>query len=320
MALVNPDPKSLESLTRAELIERARAVGAARPELLTRVELKDEILRLATSEESERRQIRGWLGAARDLVAGVIEQGLHMPDAAAFLRKHVPMTPVVTQPPVPTVTLAEIYASQGHVRRALKMLEEVLGREPDHMAALTLRDRLKSRVEAEEAMAEQAEQVSTREAALEQMAVVVGERDEGGLAEEATAPCRLVYLRRSADVLFYWEGAPVLTEDQGKLSLRIVEMVPEEAGSRRVERFVSINSHCGNLAIAPTLEATALRAALGVLCSEQWAPLAVGVEVKRDVEAPRSGFGWLPMDLSLAGDIPGDLVDLRERALRCFES
>jgi chemotaxis protein histidine kinase CheA len=216
------------------------------------------------------------------------------------------------------VVAEQVVAEQVVAEQVVEQEEPASEQDTEQVAAAA--EGQAAEVEAEEAMAEQAEQVSTREAALEQMAVVVGERDEGGLAEEATAPCRLVYLRRSADVLFYWEGAPVLTEDQGKLSLRIVEMVPEEAGPRRVERFVSINSHCGNLAIAPTLEATALRAALGVLCSEQWAPLAVGVEVKRDVEAPRSGFGWLPMDLSLAGDIPGDLVDLRERALRCFES
>lgn len=147
VAAVNPDPLSLDSLSRADLVERARAVGVARPEVLTRIELKDEILRLTATEESERRQVRGWLGVARDLVASVMEDGLHMPDAAAFFRKHVPMTSVVPQPPVPTVTLAEIYASQGHGRRALKMLEEVLKNEPDHMAALKLRDKLLSKLE-----------------------------------------------------------------------------------------------------------------------------------------------------------------------------
>ena len=121
---VTLDPRELDSLQRPELIERARQAGAERPEVLTRVELKDEILRLTELDEAKRREVRGWLGAARDLVAGVVEQGLNMPDAAAFIRRRVPMTSVAHAPPVPTVTLAEIYASQGHLRRALKMLDD----------------------------------------------------------------------------------------------------------------------------------------------------------------------------------------------------
>jgi hypothetical protein len=40
------------------------------------------------------------------------------------------------------VTLAEIYAAQGHVDRALAMLEEVIASEPEHEAAGRLRERL----------------------------------------------------------------------------------------------------------------------------------------------------------------------------------
>ncbi|MBN1606346.1 MAG: hypothetical protein JW940_06915 [Polyangiaceae bacterium] len=141
------DPASLDSLSRDELILRARNVGAQRPEVLTRVELKDEIVRLSEDDEISRRQARGWLGVARDLVASVVEQRLNLPDAAAFIRKRVPMTAVVLGPPVATVTLAEIYASQGHLGRALKMLDEVLENEPDHVAARQLRDRLRNRLE-----------------------------------------------------------------------------------------------------------------------------------------------------------------------------
>jgi hypothetical protein len=45
-------------------------------------------------------------------------------------------------PPVATVTLAEIYAAQGHYDKALRMLDEVLEREPDHAQALNSRKRL----------------------------------------------------------------------------------------------------------------------------------------------------------------------------------
>ncbi|HMJ16097.1 MAG TPA: DUF4912 domain-containing protein, partial [Polyangiaceae bacterium] len=42
------------------------------------------------------------------------------------------------------VTLAEIYAAQGHVERALRMLDEVIEKEPEHEAARALRERLTS--------------------------------------------------------------------------------------------------------------------------------------------------------------------------------
>jgi hypothetical protein len=42
------------------------------------------------------------------------------------------------------VTLAEIYAAQGHFDRALNMLEEVLKREPEHEVARALRERLRA--------------------------------------------------------------------------------------------------------------------------------------------------------------------------------
>ncbi len=137
------DPRTLEGLPRDQLIERARRVGVRRPELLTRVELKDEIVRMSETDERKRRAARGWFGVARDLLASVVEQGLHMPDAAKLIRGE----PILgdsykVAPPVATVTLAEIYVAQGHTQRALSILDEVLEREPDHEAARGLRERL----------------------------------------------------------------------------------------------------------------------------------------------------------------------------------
>ena len=190
------DPASLDSLSREELIRRARSIGAQRPEVLTRVELKDEIVRLSEDDETARRQARGWLGVARDLVAGVVEQRLNLPDAAAFIRKRVPMTAVVLGPPVATVTLAEIYASQGHLRRALKMLDEVLEQEPDHVAARQLRDRLRNRLAETGAEDEPAaEEASEPEAPIveaapepEAPAAVAGPEPETAAAEAVSEP------------------------------------------------------------------------------------------------------------------------------------
>ena len=132
----------LDALNRDGLIERARRVGVSRPEVMTRVEMIDEIIRRQETDVAARRRARGWLGVARDLVASLIEQGLNMPDAAELVRQGVTPTRVQHQPPVATVTLAEIYAAQGHLQRALGLLDQVLETEPDHAAARSLRDRL----------------------------------------------------------------------------------------------------------------------------------------------------------------------------------
>jgi hypothetical protein len=140
---VTVDRATLDALDRDELIAEALKFAVPRPEVMTRVELTDEILRLATPNPVERKRVRGWFGVARELVASVIEQGLHLPDAAALVRGDVRFEPLrPSHGPVATVTLAGIYAAQGHVARALGMLDDVLKVEPDHGVAQTLRDRL----------------------------------------------------------------------------------------------------------------------------------------------------------------------------------
>ncbi|MFZ5892147.1 MAG: hypothetical protein ACOY0T_13910 [Myxococcota bacterium] len=136
------DPANFDKLSRDELVAKARSLGVERPELMTRVELGDEIVRRTQTDPSAQQRARGWLGVARDLVASVVGSGLSMPDAAALIRGERSVLEFKGPPPVATVTLAEIYAAQGHVDRALSMLDEVLAREPEHAAALALRERL----------------------------------------------------------------------------------------------------------------------------------------------------------------------------------
>lgn len=137
------DRAALEERGRDDLVAEARRWGVKRPEVMTRVELVDEVLRLGTPNPVERKQVRGWLGVARDLIASVVEQGLNLPDAAALIRGDVRFEPLrAPQPPVATVTLAEIYGAQGHHDRALSILDEVLGKESDHDVARKLRDKL----------------------------------------------------------------------------------------------------------------------------------------------------------------------------------
>src|ERR1700722_6435538 len=81
------DRAELERLDRTTLITQAEALGVARANILTRPELMDELLvRTAKKDDRDLPRARGFFGRARDLVARVIEKGLHLPDAAQRLR------------------------------------------------------------------------------------------------------------------------------------------------------------------------------------------------------------------------------------------
>jgi hypothetical protein len=133
--------QDLQKLSREELIREAERAGVARPRVLTHAELIDEILKRTAASDKDRSRSRGWLGRARDLLATVIEKGLHLPDAAAAIRGGSREWPPAPPAPLPTVTLAEIYAAQGHLERAVAVLDEVLEREPEHQEARELRER-----------------------------------------------------------------------------------------------------------------------------------------------------------------------------------
>src|SRR5689334_10152212 len=99
------DRRELLDLSREELVARAERLGVARPRVLTQPELCDEILSRTAKSDRERAKTRGWLGRARDLIAGVVERGLHLPEVARVLRSapsggNWPPPP----PPLPTIT------------------------------------------------------------------------------------------------------------------------------------------------------------------------------------------------------------------------
>lgn len=131
----------LDALSRPALLDQARRLGVERPERMTRVELRDEIIRRQASDGDL--DARGLFGVARSMLASVVEAGLKMPDAARAIRGEASVDfPVVTRSPVATVTLAEIYAAQGHPGRARSMLKDVLKEEPDHEEALRVLEAL----------------------------------------------------------------------------------------------------------------------------------------------------------------------------------
>jgi hypothetical protein len=137
------DRAELEGLDRDALIAHAEMVGVTRARILTRPELVDEVLlRRAAAGDRTARRARGLFGRARDLLARVVELGLNLPEAADLLRGGPPAPPRPPSAALPTVTLAEIYAAQGHRERAVTTLRDVLAREPDHAEAGRLLTRL----------------------------------------------------------------------------------------------------------------------------------------------------------------------------------
>ena len=137
------DRHKLDGLTREELVALASELGIVRPRLLTVPELIDEIISRTASSEREKARSRGWFGRARSLLASVIERGLHLPDVVKALRNAPSSRSWPTAPtPLATMTLAEIYAAQGHLDKALHVLDEILAREPEHADARSLRQRL----------------------------------------------------------------------------------------------------------------------------------------------------------------------------------
>lgn len=133
----------LEALGRDELLSRARRVAIPRPELMTRMELIEELVRIGALDDGDRRLAKSLLGKARDLVARVMDLGLHLPDAAQRLRASPQAADDAAAPaPLATMALAEVYATQGHRSQALAVLDQVLARDPNHVQALRLRAKL----------------------------------------------------------------------------------------------------------------------------------------------------------------------------------
>lgn len=142
------DRAELERLDRETLVLRAQDAGIRRARLLTRPELIDELIRLdPVIDEGQLKRTRGFFGRARDLLSKVVERGLHLPDAADRWATALGALPQVPRPEpqaVPTVTLAEIYAAQGHKQRALDTLRRVLEADPDHGGAKALLAKLEA--------------------------------------------------------------------------------------------------------------------------------------------------------------------------------
>ena len=326
------DASALDPLSRDELIAKAKKLGVQRAEVMTRVELKDEIVRRTATDDLSRRRARGWLGVARDLVASLIEEGLNMPDAAKLVRSGVSPTVIRHQPPVATVTLAEIYATQGHVKRALAMLDEVLAKEPDHAAARALRERLGGEPPEAEATtaSEPVEREQEQERALDHehqtrappATLLVEEVTRRPIVAPPPARARtgiVTIVVESGDIYVYWEIDPKTLEHAekrwpgGRAAVQLVALVPSWDGARRYEHEIPIEPRRGSTTAPPFGECAVVRAALGWCSKEGFRPLAIATELDPP-ETPGAdpAVRWAPSARSTAEP------DVRVRAAREF--
>lgn len=266
-----PDRAALEALPRTELVDEAVRQGVRRPDVMTRVELVDEILRLSTPNPVQRKEVRGWLGVARDLLASVVDKGLHLPDAAAFIRGEVRYEPLRgPQPPVATVTLAEIYGAQGHFDRAVSTLDEVLSKEPDLDVARRLRDRFAG-------------------------ADVRRGRPSPAVPSEPPRPCAAVLARTDATSCTLHFDVTSAGEARGPKAervIRVVEMRPRPNGAERVDQEIEGVLVRGKTVISGLEPGSVVRAAVGFRSGDSFLPLAVAAEVRRTGEGAE--LVWAP--------------------------
>lgn len=276
----------LEALDRDALAARAEAAGIANARRLTKPELVDELLKRDGSSEAKR--ARGLLGLARDLLARVIERGLHLPDAAERFRSKPPARSGPTRAPeaVPTVTLAEIYAAQGHRDKAVKTLEQVLASDPQNPTALTLLARMKdASVPLPEPMPPEREEeerpTSTIEGAQDKVEEPASMLDAGEPLPPRYDVDECVAMPVDPTTIYvYWEireetfAMMRKDSDHGHVSLRVLVIVPTWDGPKIATRDIDVHAPVGDWFLRELPENAVVRVAVGWKSDQGFVPAA----------------------------------------------
>ncbi len=272
---MEPSRNDLESLDRESLIARAETAGVSRARVLTRPELVDEILVRQHRDPETTRRMRGLLGRARDLLARLVERGLNLPDAADKLRGEAPPAVKRAGPIVPTVTLAEIYATQGHTKKAIETLNAVLDREPDHLAAKGLLTKLNAGAPSKPVLPPEDdadervgyEVVATEEKPAEPARML----DADPLPPKYDVDECVIIAVDPATLYAYWEvrddtfAALSKREPEGVLTLRVLIIVPTWDGPRTYTRDVEVSGQMGDWFVRELPKDAIVRAAIGWL-------------------------------------------------------
>lgn len=304
------DRGELEALDRESLVARAQAAGIRRARILTRPELIDELLRLdPTIDEAALRRSRGFFGRARDLLTRVVERGLHLPDAADRLRtalvNPLPDVPRPEPQAVPTVTLAEIYAAQGHRQRAIETLERVLEREPDHGAARALLDRLKdaSYVAPSPPLPPEKE----IEEQFPEPGAGLGDEEEAPTITTSSRPPECVAIPAVRRVYVCWRIDT--TALRGPFVVRVLVLEPTWDGPREEVRDLALDPAAGEAVVADLPERAVVRVAVGARTDDGFVPVAHSPALET------SGRGGELVRWTTEGAVPVVLDDPRADAI-----
>jgi hypothetical protein len=286
------DRAELERLDREGLVTRAQAAGIRRARLLTRPELIDELLRLdAAVDPAALKKSRGFFGIARDLLTRVVERGLHLPDAADRLRvafgSNLPQVPRPEPQAVPTVTLAEIYAAQGHKQRAIETLERVLEAEPEHAAARALLEKLEEPTYVvppaplppeDEAGGDVGAEAAAREEPPSSSSAVT---EEPRTLVRGTRPTECVAIPLSQGRTYVWWSLARPLPAGASFVVRAVVLTPTWEGPRRDTRDVPCDADAGELLLGDLPEGAVVRVAIGTLEGGELVPLAHSPAIER---------------------------------------
>lgn len=326
----------LEVLDRDALVARADAAGVAGAKRLTKPELVDELLKRDGSPES--RKARGLLGMARDLLARVIERGLHLPDAAERFRSARPPArsgPSRTPEAVPTVTLAEIYAAQGHRDKAVRTLEHVLASDPQNPTAQTLLERLKdasvplpapiATEPDEERVGSSHQAQTTNKDKVEEPASML-DADEPLPPRYDVDECVAMPVDPTT-IYVYWEireeTFALLRKDAsvGSVALRVLVIVPTWEGPRVASRDIDVQSHIGDWFLRELPEGAVVRVAVGWRAEGGFVPAAhtYAVEPTPETRSPIVAdllVRWTPWGIEPAGQEAKALEIARAMALQ----
>lgn len=308
----------LDALSRDDLIHRAEGLSVPHARTLTRPELVDEILKTsggqgAEGESDAVRVARGFFGIARDLLARVVERGLHLPDAAArFLGSAPPPKPRTVGGAIPTVTLSEIYAAQGHTERALETLEAVLAENPDNTAAQELLTRLRVTPAAAAAPAAPAATASVE--SLPESEEPEPPRSDpptepSGMLDDEPLPPKYdvdecIALPVDETTLFvYWEvrEATLATirarRGEGVLSLRVIVVLPTWDGPTMTSRDIDVHGSVGNYYLRELPQRAVVRVALGFRQGDVFLPIRQSPAIEQAFQPPVPGaefVRWTP--------------------------
>jgi hypothetical protein len=296
----------LDRLDRDSLVARAEDAGVTRARILTRPELVDELLLRTTDDPAAKQKARGLFGVARDLLARVVERGLNRPEAADRIRTLGGSRPSLRRAPaaLPTLTLAEIYAAQGHRDRAIETLEGVLSREADHAAARALLAQLRDEafpVPPPRLPPEEEEPATARlEDAGDALSPVNGAPDPepSHMLDDAPLPERYdvdecVAIPVDPRTLYvYWEArdttlAPIrATHPGGALALRLVVVVATWNGPQSSVRDYQVPLKFGDYFARDLPPGAIVRVALGWKTGGAFVPIAHSPTLETPPDSP----------------------------------